>query len=121
MSFIQRRLLNTFSYSVQGLKAAWQSEEAVRVEMILLPFVIVGGLWLGNGPIEKLMMIGVGFLVLIVELLNSGIEKCIDRISLDVHPLSKYAKDVGSAAVFCSLSLFVITWGVILWSHVAKP
>jgi diacylglycerol kinase (ATP) len=120
MSFIQRRLLNTFAYSMQGFQAAWKSEEAVRVEVMLLPLVILGGLWLGNGPIEKLMMIGVGFIVLIVELLNSGLEKCIDRISPEIHPLSKYVKDVGSAAVFCSLSLFVLTWGVILWSHWSK-
>jgi diacylglycerol kinase (ATP) len=120
MSFIQRRLLNTFAYSMQGFQAAWKSEEAVRVEIIMLPFVIAGGLWIGQGPIEKLMMIGVGFIVLIVELLNSGLEKCIDRISPELHPLSKYVKDVGSSAVFCALALFVLTWSVILWSHWAK-
>jgi diacylglycerol kinase (ATP) len=117
MGFIQRRLINTLSYSMAGLKAAWKHEEAVRVELVLLPFVISGALWLGRGPIEKILMLAVGFLVLIVELLNSGIEKAIDRISPDIHPLSKYAKDVGSAAVFLSLSLFVLTWTIILWGH----
>lgn len=117
MGFIQRRLINTLSYSIDGLKAAWKTEEAVRVELILLPFVIAGALWLGRGPIEKILMIAVGFLVLIVELLNSSIEKTIDRVSTEIHPLAKYAKDVGSAAVFLSLSLFVLTWSIILWSH----
>ncbi|HTN67771.1 MAG TPA: diacylglycerol kinase, partial [Burkholderiaceae bacterium] len=52
--------------------------------------------------------------VLIVELLNSAIEAAVDRISLERHPLSKAAKDFGSAAVMLSLALALATWAVIL-------
>jgi diacylglycerol kinase (ATP) len=117
VEFFKRRILGTLGYSIQGLAAAWKAEEAVRVELILLPFVVIGGLWLGNTPIEKVLLVGVGLIVLIVELLNSGIEKCIDRISVERHPLSKYAKDVGSAAVLMALTLFTLTWGLILGSR----
>jgi diacylglycerol kinase (ATP) len=115
VNLIQRRLINTFKYSMAGLRAAWQHEEAVRVETLLLPLVVLGAFYFGKSPIEIILLSGVGFLVIIVELLNSAIEKTVDRISPDIHPLSKYAKDVGSAAVFMSLMLFFLVWGLILF------
>jgi diacylglycerol kinase (ATP) len=51
---------------------------------------------------------------LIVELLNSALEAAVDRISLELHPLSKNAKDMGSAAQFVSLTLIASVWAVIL-------
>jgi diacylglycerol kinase (ATP) len=59
-------------------------------------------------------MIGSVLLVLVVELLNSGIEAAIDRISLDRHQLAKRAKDLGSAAVFVSLVNVAIVWALVL-------
>ena len=63
---------------------------------------------------ERAVMIAACLLALIVELLNSAIEAAIDRISLDLHPLSKNAKDMGSAAQFVALSLIASVWAVIL-------
>ena len=57
--------------------------------------------------------------VLIVELLNSGIETVIDRISLELHELSKRAKDLASAAVFLSLLLCAGIWLAALWQRFA--
>ena len=56
----------------------------------------------------------VPLLSLIVELLNSAIEATVDRISLSLHPLSKQAKDMGSAAQFIALLMIGLTWGMIL-------
>ncbi|WP_183146484.1 diacylglycerol kinase, partial [Pseudomonas syringae] len=53
-------------------------------------------------------------LALIVELLNSAVEAAIDRISLDLHPLSKNAKDMGSAAQFIALSMIGLVWAIVL-------
>ena len=66
------------------------------------------------GGIGKAMMIASVLLVLIVELLNSAIEAAIDRISLDRHSLSKRAKDIGSAAVFLSLTNVAAVWALVL-------
>jgi len=63
---------------------------------------------------ERAVMILVALMALIVELLNSAIEAAIDRISLAIHPLSKQAKDMGSAAQFLALILIVVVWGAIL-------
>lgn len=67
--------------------------------------------------IEKLMLIGVLLLVLIVELMNSAIEAVVDRVSLEYHPLSKNAKDIGSAAVLLTCVLAAATWVTILADH----
>jgi diacylglycerol kinase (ATP) len=115
VSFIHRRIINTFQFSMAGLRAAWQHEEAIRTEAVLLPFVIGGAFYFGKSPLEIILLGGAGFLVVIVELLNSAIEKTVDYISTDIHPLAKYAKDVGSAAVFMSMMLFLLVWGVILF------
>jgi len=53
--------------------------------------------------------------VLIVELLNSAIETVVDRVSPELHPLSKRAKDIGSAAVFMSLVNVAAVWALVLF------
>ena len=69
---------------------------------------------LGNGVIEKLLLVGSVFLVLIAELLNSAVESVVDRIGSEYHELSGRAKDIGSAAVFMAMLLLVLTWFLIL-------
>jgi diacylglycerol kinase (ATP) len=78
--------------------------------LILVPL----GLYLGNDGVEKSLLVGVCFLVLIVEILNSGIEAAIDRIGPEHHELSGLAKDLGSAAVFTSLVLVALVWLLVL-------
>lgn len=77
---------------------------------ILLP----SGLWLGNNGVEKAMLCGSVLLVLIIELLNSGIESVVDRVSNERHPLSGRAKDLGSAAVFVALFNMAMVWVLVL-------
>jgi len=109
-----KRIYAALRYSMQGLKTAWKSEHAFRQELLLLAPALVVALLLPLSPLKKLALIAVLILVLIVELLNSAIEAVVDRISFDPHPLSKNAKDFGSAAVFLALSLAVVTWLVIV-------
>jgi diacylglycerol kinase (ATP) len=68
-------------------------------------------------PIEKILLIASVILVLVIELLNSSVEAAIDRISFEVHDLSKRAKDFGSAAVMLALLLCALTWAIILGEH----
>jgi diacylglycerol kinase (ATP) len=108
------RLYNATRYSLQGLAAAWRSEAAFRQEAVLCAILAPLGLWLGGSGVERALLIAPLFLVLIVELLNSGLEAAIDRIGAEVHPLSKRAKDVASAAVFVSLGAVVAIWALVL-------
>lgn len=110
-----RRIIGATSNSVAGLITAWRIEHAFRQELYLvLPGVLVA-LLLPVRTIEKLVLIGSLVLVLIVELLNSAIEATVDRISLDRHPLSKNAKDFGSAAVMLAFLLALAAWLVVIW------
>jgi len=109
-----RRLLNAFGYSLAGFRAAYKHEDAFRQEVLLAVILIPLSLWLPVGLIGRALMIGSVLLVIIVELLNSGIEATVDRISLDSHDLAKRAKDIGSAAVLVSLINMIVIWGLVL-------
>lgn len=109
-----KRVVGALFYSLAGFKAAWKSEHAFRQElMVVVPAALIA-VWLPLTALEKVALIGVLLLVLIVELLNSAVEAAIDRVSLDRHPLSKNAKDFGSAAVLLTIVLAAATWGTIV-------
>lgn len=111
-----RRLVNATHYSWAGLKAAWRNEEAFRQESLLALCLTPLALYLGDSAVERALLIGSLLLIVIVELLNTGIEAAIDRIGPEHHPLSGRAKDIGSAAVFVSLVNAVLVWGLVVLS-----
>jgi diacylglycerol kinase (ATP) len=108
------RVIYAFGYSMAGFKACFQSEEAFRQELFLLLFLAPLGLWFGETPVERVLLLGCLLIVLIVELLNSAIEANVDRVGMERHELSGRAKDIASAAVFMSFALTGLTWGLIL-------
>lgn len=107
-------LVKAFGYSLAGLRAAVRHEAAFRQELALFVVLAPIGAWLGNGPIERALLIGSLLLVLIVELVNSAIEAVVDRVSQAHHPLAGRAKDLGSAAVFMALVNAAVIWILIL-------
>ncbi|HZW12234.1 MAG TPA: diacylglycerol kinase [Noviherbaspirillum sp.] len=109
-----KRIYAAFFYSMQGLRTAWRTEHAFRQELMLVLPAVVLALMLPVSALKKLALIGVLIFVLIVELLNSAVEAVVDRISFEHHPLSKNAKDFGSAAVFLACVLAALTWGLIV-------
>lgn len=109
-----RRLVNAARFSASGIKACFRTEEAFRQEIILSVFFIPASFIFGGTLIEKLILLASVFLVLIVELLNTAVERAIDRISFEKHELSKEAKDMGSAAVLLSIILAAVIWGSIV-------
>ncbi len=108
------RIRNAAGYSLAGMRAAYASEAAFRQLLLLNLVLIPVALLLDISRVERALLIGVVFLGLIVELLNSAIEATVDRISLELHPLSGRAKDMGSAAQMLALCLVGLVWGVIL-------
>ena len=109
-----KRLIAAFGHASDGLEAAI-CHPAFLTEILACMALIPLALLLGNTPGQRAMMIGSLFLVLIVELLNTGIESAIDRISTDIHPLSKRAKDMGSAAVLLSIVNAAVIWAMFLF------
>ncbi|MBR9786580.1 MAG: diacylglycerol kinase [Vibrionaceae bacterium] len=109
-----RRVMDATGYSFQGLKAAWLNEAAFRQELLLSAILSISAFFLPVTTLERVLMIGSLFLVLIVELINSSIEAAVDRVGDDWHELSGRAKDIGSAAVFVSLLLALFIWASFL-------
>jgi len=109
-----RRLLFTLVNSAKGLRFLLRKEEAFQLEALLACVLIPVAILLPVSPVERVLLIGAVFTVLIVEVLNTSIEVLTDRVSLDRHELSGLAKDLGSLAVTLSLLLWVIVWGLIV-------
>ena len=108
------RVWNAFHYSLAGLRAAYQFEDAFRQEVWLAVLLIPLALLLPVGWLGKGVMIAGVLLVLVVELLNSAVEAVVDRVGLENHRLAKRAKDIGSAAVLVSLLMVIVIWTCVL-------
>lgn len=113
------RVLHAAGYSLEGLRAAYRNESAFRQEFWLAVVMLPLAFWLGRSWVEVALLAGSVLLVLIVELLNSAIEATVDRVSFELHDLSKRAKDFGSAAVMLALLLAAGIWAASLWQRFA--
>jgi diacylglycerol kinase (ATP) len=103
------RVWHAFGYSLAGLRAGWH-EKAFQQEAVAAVVLVPLSFWLGQTWIETSLLIGTVVFVMVVELLNTGLESAIDRVGPEWHDLSKRAKDMGSAAVLLSLLLCVGVW-----------
>ncbi len=107
------RTRRALGYSLAGLRYGLK-EPAFRLELLLAAALAPLAFWVGETPAERALLIACLWLVLVVELLNTAIERTVDRISTEQHELSKKAKDMGSAAVFLSLCGTGMVW-LIIW------
>ncbi|MGE0351460.1 diacylglycerol kinase [Hydrogenophaga sp.] len=110
------RIAHALRYSLAGLRAGW-GETAFRQEALAAMLLIPAAFWLGRTWIETALLAGSVVMVMVVELLNTGIETAIDRIGPEWHDLSKRAKDMGSAAVLLSLLLCTGFWLAAIWAR----
>jgi len=108
------RIIKAAKFSWQGFKAAYKHEEAFRQEFFLALVLIPAGLIIGQGGVEKALLVSSVVLLLLVEILNSAIEAVVDRFGGEMHELSGRAKDMGSSAVFLAVVYLVVIWGLIL-------
>lgn len=109
-----KRIVKATGYSLKGLSYAFRNEAAFRQEAIASFVLIPLALWLDVTQVERILLIMAVVLVLVVELLNTGIEAVVDRVGVEYHLLAGAAKDVGSASVFLSLLFCIYVWVSIL-------
>ena len=109
------RILNAIRYSLEGFAAAWKNEAAFREELLLAVITIPLAFYLGKTGVDRALMVGAMLFILIVEILNSGLEAIVDKASPEKHELAKRAKDLGSAAVFLSIINAAVIWACVLW------
>jgi diacylglycerol kinase (ATP) len=108
------RLIKATQFSWQGLRAAYQHEEAFRQETWACVILIPLGLYLGDNGIERALLVASVLLLPLVEILNSALEAVVDRFGEEQHELSGRAKDMGSAAVALALVLVAAVWLLVL-------
>ena len=108
------RLIAATGYSLAGLRSAFRHEEAFRLEVVAFCVLAPLGMWLGQNPTERALLVGCLFIVLLMELINSAIEAVVDRAGTEFNALAGRAKDIGSAAVFIALAQVIFIWGTLL-------
>ena len=109
------RLSAALNHSFEVLKATFKNEEAFRQEIFLALILIPVAFYTGDTTVEKILLVSSLILLIVIELINTGIEVIIDRVSLDKNELSKLAKDIGSAAVLIAFLNCFIVWLMILF------
>lgn len=109
------RIIKAAGYSMQGFKAGFKHEAALRQEFWLGVVLTVLALWVADTGVEFILLVVMPWLTFAVEILNSAIEAVVDRFGDEYNELSGRAKDLGSAAVFVLLCLTALTWLVILF------
>lgn len=106
-----RRLYNAFFFSLDGVKAAWKDEEGFRQVLSIGIVLSIAAFFIAQNWVELILLILPCVLSVIVELINSAIENAIDFTSLDIHPLAKKAKDMGSAIQLIACLFVAFVWG----------
>jgi diacylglycerol kinase (ATP) len=107
-------IVNAARNSLTGLLATARHEGSFQVELCVASVMLPLGLWLGGTGLERALLVSSVLMVLFAELVNSAIEAAVDRISLEIHPLAKRAKDIGSAAVMLALFNAGVVWLLVL-------
>ena len=114
------RIYRAMQYSEQGIRSAWRDEAAFRQELVLTLLLAPLTLWLDLPPLDTVLLLALMGLVLVAELLNSGLEAVVDMASPEINQLAGKAKDCGSAAVMVSLIVMGGAWltlaGPVVWS-----
>ena len=115
------RVVRALRYSGQGLRSAWRDEAAFRQEVVLMAVLLPPTLWLRLPRPDTVLLLALMVLVLVAELLNSGLEALVDKTTPEFDTLAAKAKDCGSAAVFVALAGLVAAWltlaGPVLWDR----
>jgi diacylglycerol kinase (ATP) len=111
------RIVRAAGHSLDGLRAAYKGESAFRQECWIAAVLVPAAFWVGRGWVQIALLAGTVVIVMVVELLNSAIEATVDRVSYELHDLSKRAKDLGSAAVLVALLLCGGVWAAALWQR----
>ena len=104
------------TYALKGLKDLVTTETSFKIELILvailLPVIFFIDATLVNKTLLFISLMG----ILVAEATNSAIERVVDLVTLEHHEMAGRAKDVGSTIVFLSIGIFVVIWGMVLYS-----
>lgn len=110
-----KRIFNAFFYSKDGLVSAFKDEAAFRQILLLGGVCFVISFFIADTWEEWILLILPCVISILAELINTAIENAIDFTSLNLHPLAKKAKDIGSAISLVAIIFWLIVWGSYLY------
>ncbi len=103
-------------YAINGLKDLIKSESSFKIELLIVILLLPTIFFFPVSFETKLLMFITLMGMPLAEIINSAIERCVDLVTLHYHEMAKRAKDVGSAIVFLSIFIFVVTWFSVIFS-----
>jgi len=109
------RIAKASRYSLNGWRAGWRAQPALRYECYALLLIVPLVRHFGANGVERALLLGSWLLVIVVELINSAIETVVDRIGSERNELSGRAKDLGSAAVLGAIALAATVWSILVF------
>ena len=104
-------------YAIEGVLIAVKTETSFKLELFFGFFIVLSIILLPLTLSSKLILFVTAIIIAVTELLNSAIENVVDLVTQEIHPLAKYAKDMGAAAVLFTVLLHLICWCVIIYKE----
>ena len=108
-----KRVLRSFKFSFDGLKYAYLHEQSLILHVLVMTLVVIFGLVFKITPMQWVITLVMGALILVAELFNTSIEAVVDMVTEEYHPLAKVAKDTASAACFVADLIAAGMWLVV--------
>jgi len=108
-------ILNNTQYALNGLKVAIKEEKSFKIELIFFVILQIFIYFISLELAYKMILSISLLLPLLAELINSAIERVVDLVTSDIHPLAKDAKDLGSSVVFVSIIITLLIWSSIFY------
>lgn len=110
-----KRITRRVVLSAEGIAQAWREESSFSQWVAVNVVSGVAAFAVEMTTAERALILVMGIMLLVVELLNTGIEAAIDHTSLDIHPLAKKAKDAACAAVALTALALGVVWALVLF------
>ncbi len=112
------RLFKNISYALAGMQEMLRSERSFQIQISIVLIIACGLFFTPIDIISKWTLFASTWLILIAEAFNSAIERVVDLVTKEYHPLAGQAKDIGAFAVLLAFCLTVMIWGVVLYREI---
>lgn len=99
---------DTFRFALQGIWVAMKQEKNIRFHLIVSAVVLILAVFLSLSKTEWILLVIVISGMLVLEMINTAIERVVDLVTLEYHPLAKQAKDVAAGAVLIFATAAII-------------
>ncbi len=108
-------LFKNVSYALAGMREVLRSERSFRTQLLVIALIAVGLFFAPLSPLSKWILFASTWLVLIAEAFNSAVERVVDLVTREHHPLAGQAKDIGAFGVLLAFCLVAMIWGIVLF------